>query len=297
VPEQPSCTYAVTSSASWLTATGGTTVTYTALSNPHPAARSATLTITSAPSGFATVTVTEAGDAESLPFRQVRALYESVLGRDPDSGGFAFWTGAGAAGLGQMLDSFLTSPEAFNNDFAVMAAYQAATGAPPSYNQYLPAVNAVRAGTQTIGGLFGSLIAGNASFAAGTLYQNLLNRPAMPAEASNCTNLTACFQTLIGYPAAGTPYAAANNEFQSTGSFSHLADHTNPLYITLLYDVILGRDPDEGGDDFWLGVANGGGPGILFQGWNGFATRLQILGPGTPGQGFAGSPEFQGLYQ
>lgn len=55
-------------------------------------------------------------------FREVYALYEKLLGRDPDAGGLAFWTGAGGASLGQMADSFLKSPEAFNSDFAVMAA-------------------------------------------------------------------------------------------------------------------------------------------------------------------------------
>ena len=98
----------------------------------------------------------------------------SFLGRDPDPAGFAFWTGSGGAGLGQMADSFLTSPEAFNSDFAVMAAYQAATGAPPTYAQFTAAVTSVRAGTQTVAGLFNSLI--GSGYTATTLYQNLLNR-------------------------------------------------------------------------------------------------------------------------
>jgi hypothetical protein len=45
-----------------------------------------------------------------------------------------------------------------------------------------------------------------------------------------------------------------------------------------------------------LGIANSGGPGLLFQGPAGFGTRIQIMGPGTLGQGFIGSPEFQGLF-
>jgi len=73
-------------------------------------------------------------------------------------------------------------------------------------------------------------------------------------------------------------------------------DHTNALYVRMLYYVILSRDPDPGGLSFWEGVANSGGPGILFQGSAGYGTRIQILGPGTPNQGFIGSPEFQGLF-
>ena len=125
--------YTARASDPWLSATtSGASFTFTALSNPHPGSRSGTLTITNTSGGSATFTVSEAGDPEILLNRQVRALYGSVLGRDPDSAGFAFWTGSGSAGLGQMLDSFLTSPENFNNDFAVMAAYQAATGWRPA---------------------------------------------------------------------------------------------------------------------------------------------------------------------
>jgi hypothetical protein len=65
----------------------------------------------------------------------------------------------------------------------------------------------------------------------------------------------------------------------------------------MLYFVILDRDPDSGGLQFWLGVANSGGPGILFQGAAGFSTRIQILGPGTPNQGMTGSPEFLSKFQ
>jgi len=110
-------------------------------------------------------------------YREVYALYEQLLGRDPDPAGFAFWTGAGCAELGQMADSFLTSPEAFDGDFAVMAAYQAAKGGPPAYAQFTAAVTSVRAGTQTVPGLANTLIfPAGSSFTATTLYQNLLNR-------------------------------------------------------------------------------------------------------------------------
>ncbi len=290
-------TYTASSTASWLSATtnaGG--FTYTALTNPHPSSRSATLTIANPLGGSATFTVTEAGDPEPLLYRQVRALYQSVLGRDPDSGGFTFWTGVGSAGLGQMLDSFLTSPEAFNSDFAVMAAYQAATGAAPTYAEFLAAVANVRAGTSA-GNLLSSLI--GTGYTVQNLYQNLLGRTPTAAEAQNANTvgLGPWFQTLIAYPSSVTPVTAANNEFMNTGTFATAPDHSNGLYVAMLYYVILNRDYDPSGYAFWVGVANTGGAGILFQGPAGYPTRIQILGPGTPNQGFAGSPEFQGLYQ
>ncbi len=305
-----SSSYTAVSSATWLTATvNGSNFTYTALSNTHPSPRSATLTIANSSGGLQTFTVTEAGDSETLQNRQVRALYQSMLGRDPDPSGFAFWTGSGAAGLGQMADDFLTSPEAFNSDFAVMATYQATTGAVPGYAAFTTAVGAIRANTGTIAQLFASLIAGNPGYSATTLYQNLLNRVPTASEIASAGTtpaaLAAWFEALIGYPSSITPVGAPNNEFQSTGTFHTLlagcptcgVDHTNGMYIAMLYYTILGRDLDVSGYDFWLGVANSGGPGIAFQGAAAYSTRIQILGPGTPTQGFIGSPEFQGLYQ
>jgi len=272
---------------------GPGTVSYNLLTNTHNTAQSYTITIASG-SASSTYTVNEAGNADNGAYRQVYALYEQLLGRDPDGAGFAFWTGSGGAGLGQMADSFLTSPEAFNSDFAVMATYQAATGIPPTYAQYAAAVPRIRNNSLTVTQLFNSLIGG--SYTATTLYQNLLNRAPNSTETNNANSagLANWFQILIGYPASNTPVNTPNNEFQSTGSF-HI-DHTNALYVQMVYYVTVSRDPDAAGLAFWTGVANNGGAGVLFQGATGYGTRIQILGPGTPNQGFIGSPEFQGLF-
>ena len=281
---------AITSGAS---GSGPGSVAYTLVNNTHTLPQAYTITLTSG-AASASYTITQAGSGNSQVYREVYALYEQLLGRDPDPAGFAFWTGSGGAGLGQMADSFLTSPEAYNSNFAVIAAYQAATGAPPTFAQFAAAVSAVRGGAQTVGGLFTSLL--NAGYSATTLYGNLLNRAPVAAEvtAYNTNGPAATFQTLIGYPSNITPVGDPNSEFESTGAFH--TDHTNGLYMNLLYYTILSRDPDPAGLTFWTGIANGGGAGLLFQGNAGFGTRIQILGPGTPNQGFIGSPEFQGLF-
>ena len=154
----------------------------------------------------------------------------------------------------------------------------------------------MRGGT-SLASLFNSLLP--PGYTAQNLYQNLLGRTPTAAEVNSANNagLAQWFETLIAYPNNTTPVTAANNEFMNTGTFATGPDHSNGLYIAMLYYVILGRDYDAAGYAFWVGIANGGGPGILFQGAAGYPTRIQILGPGTPGQGFAGSPEFQGLYQ
>jgi len=274
------------------TGSGAGTVQISVLTNVHTTQRAATVTVTSG-AASASYSLTQAGSGDNLIYRQVYALYQGLLGRDPDTAGFTFWTGLATVPLGQMADDFLTSPEAFGSDFAVMAAYQAAKGVPPTYAQYATAVSAIRTGSQTVSGLFSSLITG--TYTATNLYQNLLNRAPLSSElaGANSAGLAPSFLTLIGYP-AGSSIGAANNEFQSTGTFT--IDHTNGLYAQMLYYVILGRNPDASGLSFWTGQANAGGPGILFQGTAGFSARMSMLGLGTPNEGFIGSPEFQGLF-
>lgn len=72
-------------------------------------------------------------------------------------------------------------------------------------------------------------------------------------------------------------------------------DHINGLYIVMLFYTILNRDLDTAGYDFWLGVANSAGAGLLFQGAAGHPTRIQILGPDTARQGFIGSQRIPGI--
>jgi hypothetical protein len=261
--------------------TGQGTVTYQLLNNTRTLTQHLAIAVSTSTTSTS-FPVTQTGSGDNEVFRQVYALYEQFLGRDPDTGGFQFWTGGGGAALGQMADSFLTSPEAFNSDFAVMAAYQAATGAAPSFGQFNAAVVEARPGAQSIAGLFNSLI--QSGFNANTLYQNLLSRAPTPRRPIARTE-----------PAnPPSPFSAPNNEFQNTGTFH--TDHTNILYVTMLYYLTFLRNPDQAGFQFWMGVANGGGPGLLFQGAAGFATRIRMMGPGTPNQGFIGSPEFQGLF-
>jgi len=313
-------TWTASSDSSWLLITGGGSGngsgvgsgTYLALSNTTPFPRTAHITFTPSVGVLSVITVTQPASTAPILDLEVTALYQQILGRDPDAGGYAFWTGPGTPGglngLGVMADDFFTSPESYNTNFGVIAAYKAATGASPTYAEFTAAVQglSLRYGTQTVGGLFSSLIAGNTGYSAASLYQNLLGRPNGAGDAACLANgLQACFLSIIAYPANATPVGpGTNNEFWSTGTFAnHTAsctsgtctvsmDHTNLLYIDMLYFTTLSRDPDAGGQQFWFGIANSGGAGILFQGSTELSIRLQIYGT-TLGQGFIESPEFQ----
>jgi hypothetical protein len=259
------------------------------MSNPKTSARQSTVTITGggtlAGTNY-TLTLNEAANTtESVNQRQVRALYQSILGRDPDQAGFAFWTGQGAGALGSMIDQFMVNaPETFGTDWMTMLAYQGATGVAPSFSQFLQSVAALRSGALTPATLFSSLAP--SGLTTTQVYQNLLGRNPNSTEAAQTP--FAAFQSII-----------ASSEFQ-TGS--DIKTHTNTLYIRWLYYVILSRDPDVGGLNFWLNIANSIGNGVYYAGQAPLAARINnIIGTGStsPGSflGYAGSPEFQFLFQ
>lgn len=223
-------------------------------------------------------TVTEALSSQPLLIRQVVALYQQLLGREPDAAGFNFWTGQGTAGLGQMADSFLISTEAQGSDFQAVTIYQGALGRLPSFTEYFTALAGIRSNSQAAQQMFNTLLGTSSNSAAVTvsMYLSLLGRAPTTAEMNIGVNQPpyTLFQTLT-----------ASQEFRN---------NTNPLYIQMLYFLILSRTPDQAGFNFWVGVANQGSSEIYF---NSPATRITILGTGQPGEGFIGSPEFQGLFQ
>jgi hypothetical protein len=279
----------------WAAITGGSTgsltaggnISFTAMSNPKTAARQSTITLTFAGGTSAiapiTLTLNEAADTtETQAFREVRALYQTILGRDPDQAGFNFWTGQGAAALGSLTDSFLESPESLGTDWITMLTYQGATGVAPSFSQFLQSVAAIRSGAQTPSSLFTSLAP--AGLTVTQVYNNLLSRNPTSAELAASATPLAAFNTII-----------ASSEFQ-TGADSKT--HTNTLFIRLLYYVTLSRDPDAGGLNFWVGVANSVGNGVFYTSTSaGRINNLIGTGSTTGFLGFVGSPEFQFLFQ
>jgi len=180
--------------------------------------------------------------SRALLNRQVRALYESVLGHDPDFAGFTSWTGAGSAGLGQRLDSLLTSPEAFNSDLAVVTAYQAATGAPPTYAQFTAVLAQLCAGAANLPMIFYS---------------------AIPRHTVSRISTGTCSSASPPQPRSAPPIRTISPA---------LPQRARPQQRPLHRPALL-RDsqPRPGpGFRFWLGVANQGGP------WHSFPERRRI---------------------
>ena len=317
----PSTFVSLTSAAG---GTGAATISFNAFTNTHLAARSATITITAVGVALVSFTINEAGSTQSMLNRETQALYQRVLGREPDPAGFSFWIcttpatvspcgNLGVAGLGQMVDDFLQSQEGMNTDFQVPAIYQAILGRQPVFAEWSSSVAPFRVNDTPAGWsaaaavLINTLLnsteyasrygpPGNTSNVVFNLYRNSLNRQPTSVELANgiatvtTSGLSALFSTIF-----------TGAEFQNTGAFasaSAATDHSNNLFVTLIYFAVLARDPDPSGYAFWVGVAKSGGAGIYFQplGTTGANTRFQIEGPGTPNQGLVGSIEFQSLF-
>jgi len=283
------------------------TVNFTAFTTTTTAVRTGVINIQSAdlPTALA-FTITQAGSTESQLQREVRSLYQTILGREPDQGGFDFWTGPGAGALYQLADDFYTSNEFLQTGYMAGAIYQAVLGRVSTQTEWNAAsailrpadtsVAAIQAAQEQIvdqllasgeyGGGPGPKAAAPCTLPCGTptdfltrLYQTALGRMPDPDGYAYWYNLLSN-GTLT--PSEVVLFFINSPEFQS---------RTNPLYITLLYYTILLRTPDSGGLSFWTGVANSGGNGIPFLTTPAaINTRYVILGPNYQGsQGFLGS--------
>ena len=272
---------------------GAGAVGLTVLTNMHTTSRTATVTVTSG-AASSSFPLTQAGSADSLTYREVYALYEQLLGRDPDPAASPSGPG-GRRGPGPDGRFLPHQPgglqQRLRGHGGIPGRHWRATPTLPSSWRGHQLADRRPNRSRIVRFPDRRQLHGDESVpeSAGTADRRQVRSPA-----ANNAGLASWFQTLIGYPGSGTPVSTANNEFQSTGSFH--ADHTNALYVQMLYFMILSRDPDPAGLQLLVGIANSGGPGLLFQGAAGFHTRLQILGLGTPNQGFIGSPEFQGLF-
>jgi hypothetical protein len=281
-------------------------VNYQAFTNTRTTGLTATLTVSASGAIPAVFTVTEPGSTDILTNRQVRALYQRLLGREPDVSGWAFWTGVGEAGLGQMADDFLTSAEGQIYNFQVVLIYKGLLNRFPTYDEASAGLATIRppAPSSQAAILFTDVLVSpeyladygpfnNTNFVT-NLYQNLLGRAPTSSELNaDVSNLANGALTAYGIFSLLT----AGQEFQNTGPYVTATDHSNAAYIDLLYLLILGRVPDPSGFAFWLGVANGGGSGIYYNGSAAYPTRIQILGTGVINEGFTGSAEFQCPFQ
>ncbi len=280
-------TFTATSSAPWvvIASSSGGSVGFNVFTNTSSAPRSAAIQILGS-SNAATLVINQAPSTAPTLNRKVAYLYQQILGREPDATGFAAWVAQGPAALSSAGANLLDTAEARDSDFLVLAMHQALLGSAPGYSTYLAALRAIRTGT-TPAAQFEAIRTRGAcprtlQETVECLYRNLLDRAPTTSELSSASTRQpfAVFLSLLASP-----------EFQSTGGFT--TDHTNSLFATMLYYLILQRDPDPAGLAAAVTVANTGGAGIYS---NHSPAQLLILGDGQ-NSGLTGSAEFLSRFQ
>jgi ankyrin repeat protein len=293
------CSGAVTtfSSVRWagITSVSGDLIGFNVFSNTQSSPRSGIIQIKKGRNRMV-LTIQEAGSTEPLLNRQAAFLYQQVLGREPDAG-------RRFPALGRLGADLLDSQEARDTDFQAMAMYQAINGSAPGYPAYLELLQALRNGTpaasqstasqltalQFTAMLNRSSCGRNPRATVECLYQNMLGRAPAPAELS---------AGIMQQPFPVFTSICTGPEFQSTGGFK--ADHTNTLYVTMLYYLLLERAPTESELAAWLKVANGGSPGIYYNqlpdAVGPDSAQLTILGNAS-GAGLMGGAEFLARFQ
>ena len=223
-------------------------------SNPRRSARSAIVQIKHGRNRIV-LTVNQAGSAAPLRQREVAFLYQRILGREADAAGFARFTGQDAPPLGLAAAELLDGKEARDTDFQALAMYRAADGGVPGYPAYMDTVQALRQGSsaeaQFMEMLQRSACAPAAAARVACLYRNLLGRaPTAEELASGVSQPPFALFTSLFHGA----------EFQSAGAFR--TDHTNELYVAMLYYLLLGRAPRQAELAAGLRAADGAGPGV-----------------------------------
>lgn len=209
----------------------------------------------------------------------VRQQYLDFLGREPDRGGFAYWTGdlAGCNGVAACLNlrridvsaAFFAEREFQETGSFIFRLYKSALGRQLGYGEFSLDRQQVVAGP--------NLDQSKAAFALAFVQRAEFLRKYQNNN-SAASFVDALLQTMRG--ATGVDLASERtnliNEYNSGTSLNEsralvvreLADNGvvsqalyNGSFVLMEYFAYLRRDPDQGGYDFWLDVLNNRQPG------------------------------------
>ena len=214
----------------------------------------------------------------------VRQIYRDLLSRDPDAGGFAYWTGlidAGTLTRSVVASSLFTSPEFTQSGLYVIKLYVGILGRDPDFGGWFNWVAALRNGATPAAVLnaflasaefqntYGSL--SNSDF-VNLVYRNVLQRPPDPGGLANWLG-----QLNGGQLSRGAMMAA----FVNGPEFDNLIRPR--AYANLCYMGFLRRTPDGDGLTYWTGILASGNPlaSVIYGFINGpeYLNRLASITP------------------
>jgi len=213
----------------------------------------------------------------------VERLYRAYFGRVPERAGIVFWTGRADDGmsLDQISQVFAEGPEfiatygVLNDAQFVRLVYRNVLGRAPDAAGLAHWTNQLQTGQQNRGrAMLGFSDSPEFRIAVGHLDPGEVERLyraffLRPPDASGRAYW-------LQQRASGTPLASIAANFAASQEFTdRYGSLDNPGFVSLVYQNVLGRQPDAAGLDFWVGQLR-----------TGRANRGEVM------IGFSESPEF-----
>lgn len=236
-----------------------------------PSNRSFSLTSNNVTALFTAEAIPETANPLDTPEYFVREQYLDFLGREPDQGGFNYWSnklkdcGSDADCLSRerinVSAAFFMEREFQETGSFVYRLYKASFGRRPAFAEF----NADR--SRVIGG--NSLEESKASLVRDFVQRSDFQRE-YPDSLSNEQFVQKLFDTagITDEQARANYISALNNGASRIYVLSHALEDSsfkqreyNPTFVLVEYFSYLKRDPDERGYQFWLDVLNNREPG------------------------------------
>jgi hypothetical protein len=201
----------------------------------------------------------------------VRQQYLDYLNREPDAGGFGYWTnqitqcGSDAQCIHDrrvgVADAFFFEPEFQQTGAYIYRIYKAAIGLKPSYAQFISDRGRVVSGPgldqskSAYALFFVQSPAFQQEYATASTADQFVDRMLAIVKNYSGVDLSAQRTSLIAlYDGTDTGKAAILRQVAESQPFID-AEYNNS-FVLMEYFGYLRRDPDQGGFDFWLGQVN-----------------------------------------
>ncbi len=200
----------------------------------------------------------------------VRQHYLDFLGREPDQGGFEYWTGQINQGNGDancvrdkrvdVSASFFASPEFQQTGSFIYELYAGALGRTPNYTEFMPDRSQVMGGPNleaarvAFTDAFVQRPEFTAKYAAALTRDQFVDALLQTMTTRSGADVSSLRDTMLSDYDSGGRSLAVRDAVQAN---AFVQAEYNKAFVLFEYFGYLRRNPDTGGYDFWLDVLNG----------------------------------------